>query len=551
MKFSVGYVLVIITAIAVVAGMIVFANLRSPSQVKRSGEVVATPAVFTFRNDSRGLALIQLHHCAACHVATDAALQQIVHPAAGPDLRDTGLRLQEAWLRNWLASHFTDALPENARTETIEDLGQYLLSQRNTGSFESWTTEEAGDAERGRALVDSIGCAACHGPSDASSLTLELLRTYVAIDNQTEKTNTAALAAFLHDPLRWLPDGRMPGMSLSHEESRDIAAWMMKQNGEAGSFDFPMIDAERVERGRAAFHNLLCSSCHMNTDKNNIADRSNAQMRVMAFENLHMELEDGCLADDWTSESGGMSFNLSAGDRAVIRTWLRAASRAPSIMPEEVLSAAMIRLDCLRCHAIDGKGGPEPALWELFIANHPDLPPLEAQPPALDQFPARLQLQWIDEVMNNHAQARSYLRTRMPEFGTEASGEILTAVAALKSDAHKNASTESGEHANDETYIEAGRELLSIGGLNCISCHPIGSEPSNGLPGVNLATVPYRLDRDYFEAWLRSPQSIRPNTRMPAFFAGDSSPVRFILEGDASQQIEAIWQYLKTVHPKE
>lgn len=47
----------------------------------------------------------------------------------------------------------------------------------------------------------------------------------------------------------------------------------------------------------------------------------------------------------------------------------------------------------------------------------------------------------------------------------------------------------------------------------CSACHALGGQGGNVGPALDR--VGERFDAAYFERWLRDPQSVRPNTRMP------------------------------------
>jgi hypothetical protein len=68
--------------------------------------------------------------------------------------------------------------------------------------------------------------------------------------------------------------------------------------------------------------------------------------------------------------------------------------------------------------------------------------------------------------------------------------------------------------------------------------------PSLGVPALDLATAGQRLKWDWFRRYLLDPQSLRPGTRMPAFWPNGVAANREILGGDSEKQISAIWDYL-------
>ena len=66
-------------------------------------------------------------------------------------------------------------------------------------------------------------------------------------------------------------------------------------------------------------------------------------------------------------------------------------------------------------------------------------------------------------------------------------------------------------------------------------------------PAPNLMYVDERLRKDFYHEWVRNPQNYQPGTRMPTYADLDGKTAyKNILDGDAHQQFEAIWQYLRT-----
>ena len=85
----------------------------------------------------------------------------------------------------------------------------------------------------------------------------------------------------------------------------------------------------------------------------------------------------------------------------------------------------------------------------------------------------------------------------------------------------------------------------AVRGMSCINCHSIkGSKPS-GEPATDLITAHQRLRADWFHAYLRNPETLRPGTRMPNHWPPDqANPFPEIQGGNSDQQIDALWAYL-------
>jgi hypothetical protein len=84
-----------------------------------------------------------------------------------------------------------------------------------------------------------------------------------------------------------------------------------------------------------------------------------------------------------------------------------------------------------------------------------------------------------------------------------------------------------------------------------VQCHNVGSRQATAVfeaPGNDLARVKERLRQEYFLRWVLHPLRIDPESKMPRFSDDEGrTPLTNILEGNAIDQFDAIWQYLHTV----
>ena len=132
----------------------------------------------------------------------------------------------------------------------------------------------------------------------------------------------------------------------------------------------------------------------------------------------------------------------------------------------------------------------------------------------------------------------------MPAF--RAGAEIL---ALGLSQQHGCQPTEPDEGEADPARVKLGRTLAGKKGFSCLSCHAIGEENANAVfeaPGPNLALAAGRLRKPYVLRWLMDPMRVEPWSKMPKFAEpGGRSPFTEYLDGDAMQQFDAIWQYLR------
>ncbi|MEE2938501.1 MAG: hypothetical protein VYA84_21135, partial [Planctomycetota bacterium] len=82
-------------------------------------------------------------------------------------------------------------------------------------------------------------------------------------------------------------------------------------------------------------------------------------------------------------------------------------------------------------------------------------------------------------------------------------------------------------------------------GLNCVACHTFQQKPAQTMPAVDLTEMAERLKRDWFEIYMRDPQSLSAGTVMPSFWPGGKSIRPEILHGNTDEQIATLWMYLQ------
>jgi cytochrome c1 len=223
--------------------------------------------------------------CTACHAPGTAANQ--LFPKQAPRLGDVGGRVHPEYIRDFLTDpvktkpgtpmpdvlHGLDAA---RRGETIDQLVHFLVSQGGP-IVAPGAAADAKLIARGKALYHSVGCVACHAPFDApprhkvdpsapppdddEKPSPRLALGAVPLGNLGQKTNATALTRFLANPLHARPSGRMPSLSLTSDEARAIAVYLLRDAGERKPAAFT-VDADKAKRGKEAFASLGCASCH-------------------------------------------------------------------------------------------------------------------------------------------------------------------------------------------------------------------------------------------------------------------------------------------------
>ncbi len=170
-------------------------------------------------------------NCTSCHTI-NVASQARVSTKQAPVLDDAGSRMQVDWIRSYLANPHSvkpgttmpdliATLPESSKAEAVEALTHFLAS---TGKVIEGRSDPA-SAKKGEALFHSVGCRACHNATDENAADLA---TSVNLPDLDKKYTGPGLMAFLRDPLKSRPSGRMPAMGLTDDDYRHLSNFFIK-----------------------------------------------------------------------------------------------------------------------------------------------------------------------------------------------------------------------------------------------------------------------------------------------------------------------------------
>ena len=200
--------------------------------------------------------------CAKCHVpaANDKMAKTLVEHT-GPNLTEIGKRAYPGWIYAWLADpaklrpHTT--MPKYFTGDATADAERYAVTQylvslsgKPLDVYKLPTVVPDNlkqSMDRGRVLYHVTGCAACHNdplakkkddeeekeplaPADYlfGQHTLGGPTAKYGLGELGSKFRPETLAAYLQNPLKTNPGGRMPHMNLSAAEATDIARYLCR-----------------------------------------------------------------------------------------------------------------------------------------------------------------------------------------------------------------------------------------------------------------------------------------------------------------------------------
>ncbi|MCH2100961.1 MAG: c-type cytochrome [Planctomycetes bacterium] len=474
--------------------------------------------------------------CANCHA--DLSILSAGHKIA-PDLNDVGARVSPEFLRKFIAQpsvsvpgstmpHMLDDLPAAEREEAAESIAQFLISHANSKLQRDPIASEESDS--GRKLFHSVGCVACHDPHEAvtgSVVAPSRREGSITLGHLPEKYTLTSLAEFLYDPLAVRPSGRMPDMSLSRDEARSIASYLLDRP--TIDFALPASDFPLAGQGREYFEKLNCASCHALDG-----------VEVPEFLPLVGPTDgvEGCLSPN---PEGAPDYQLTSDQIASIRIAISVGPKSRT--PHESLADTLTRFNCIACHERNGYGGVADEVNPYFGTDEPALGDEARIPPALSEAGAKLNHDWLHKVLFDRARVRPYMHVRMPQYGednlTNLADQFESSDLAPPIEIPVFRGKQRGE------MHEAARDLVGSDMLACINCHAFNGKPSPAMNGIDLTTTAERLQPAWFKSFLINPQAHRPGVIMPSSWPSGEALRQDVLGGDANQQIDAIWSYLE------
>jgi len=188
-------------------------------------------------------------NCTACHRA-DANIAKQLQSKQGPLLGKIGRRATPQYLRKYLTNPHAlkpgSSMPDMfhasvpaMRDQAVDFILHYLVS---LGGPVPASSAQASDGviERGKVLFHQVGCVACHSPfeqpakmelgefGEFAPAPAKIKRASIPLPNLASKTTVEQLAAFLMDPHKIRPSGRMPNLRLSTGDASAIATYLLR-----------------------------------------------------------------------------------------------------------------------------------------------------------------------------------------------------------------------------------------------------------------------------------------------------------------------------------
>ena len=436
-----------------------------------------------------------------------------------------------------------------ALDERVVDIAAYLGSLGSRQKKELPAKEET--VQEGTRLFVNLGCLACHTPPGKDDFVGDE-KNRVPLRDVSAKWQPAALRAFLRQPdhhYQWI---RMPNFQLKEEEAARLAAYLLAVDKRA--LFAPLTEKAQVERGQKLVQSSGCLNCHALQEGKPLT----STLRSAALADIKPERwKAGCLQPADKGERHAPVLLLTAEQRQAIQALL--ADGRQSLRRESAVEFASRQMRILRCNACHRRDDQEDYWSQLrdeeagLTAGLPAVDP-ETEPKHFKADQIRPSLTWTGEKLKPEWMAtfiagklsykpREYLRARMPAFPRRA--DLLAHGLAHE---HGYSAQPEPIAAPDEKLAEIGRDLVGKKRWSCTACHDMGKTEAVGVfesPGPNFMHIKDRLRREYYDRWMWLPSRVEPGTKMPqVYMVGKPSLLADVLQGDASRQIDAIWNYI-------
>lgn len=500
-----------------------------------------------------GLLLLGELQCVSCHSAPAAWKARLPAPAK-LKLAGVGTRLSadDLWLFVRSPQHRKKGttMPGLFSGDDRDDVALEAITEYLSSMKEPIKKHPQGDVGRGRMLYHTVGCVACHEPATIEDYRPAEAPANVEVEQPglpsvpllfADRYDRDALVAFLLDPLKIRPGGRMPATQMTEQEAADVAAYL-QNNPE------PLIVRERavlqiktegVVQGRRAFAAMNCSACHEVphvVPPSGGPDRTEA--RIADLDSLNQER--GCLS---AQKIAGMpDYGLSEFQKRAIKLALARIKTEPAPQTaSEKSDALFVRLNCYACHEWNGKGGLEEPRAQYFTCDPAARPMGEIGrlPPKLDRAGRKLTADWLGKLLwGEGGGVRPYMTARMPRYGRENAGPLV----ALLEDAGRSEKPAKMNAAvlPIQKRVAEGRVLMGFGknGMGCVTCHGLKDRKAPVIPAINLTLTIQRIQPEYFREILLDHHALP---------MGALKPPSLVHRKRAREEIEQIWNYLKEI----
>jgi len=504
-------------------------------------------------------------------------------PKIGPQLNQLVVKDSPDWLFRWVRNP-KDYNPHTRMPnfkfsdDQAQAIAAFLWSVGKQSDYHPQNGISGnGNADRGKNIVNTVGCKGCHVIGDDTRMRDARGTSYdiaPELSRVGSKVNRDWMYEWIKNPRAVNPDARMPNLRLTDEEARDVVAYLttMKDSREFEHKELNYDSPELIAKGSKLVREYGCAGCHtikgmekesrVSVSLNNIGrkrvdeldfgDKKPSEVPHTWNDWVFNKIRN---ARTYTTDriiSKMPVFAFSDSEIVAIRTLLRGYTKENPDQPYQQAFDARLQdvqagrklthfqYNCVGCHKIEEEGG--------FIKA--TLDDEAFAPPYLYPEGNKVQEPWLHDFLKGPTTIRPWLNIHMPTFGLN--DQEITVASKYFLALHNKELELRDYHAvsPDPKYVAVGKKLFED--LQCLSCHYTGKVPEGKTAGdlaPNLAMAKNRLKPDWIVDWIINPDVIQPGTKMPQFYPDlkEPSPFSQDLGGDAREQIKALREYVLTI----
>jgi len=457
----------------------------------------------------RGQQLVISRGCLACHQVSTDEFETIGNDFAA-DLSRMGEKTSAAYIASWVKNprhhnRYTVMPSLRLADQDCADISAWLssLSRETTGQMSEADAlaivTDKGRFERGKKLVQHLGCASCHEISGLES------------------------------------EGRI-GTELTEEGSKPLER-----------LDFgtrtKQYKANHEYNHKGFFEHKLTDPSTFDADK----EIANWQDRLRMPEFFPKPGESG-----YEEVKGTIKGDIDALTTFLLGSTETHIPRALNYLPEGAKKDIqqgwwlVKKYNCDGCHQI--LPGSTPAIWELPIyqdnAEFPGVPKKNGRPPTLVGEGSRVDPVWLSRFLENPALThdsaastrngvRQGMTVRMPTFflSERERGTLVRFFQAL-SDMTTTDYVRPDPAPLTGEELDLARAAFTAG--DCANCHLLGGEPSinpDTTYAPSFEVVRERIRPGWTHRWVTEPNTVIPGTAMPAILqrTGSGANERWIV----------------------
>ena len=565
-----------------------------------------------------GLMLIDKAGCNNCHHIESYASTR----KGGPPLTHLEEKVNKEWVRKWIKDpqsfryntwmpHFfsQDNNSDDAsiiRNETeVYAITEYLFPKGDKTKFNN-SSSYLGDAENGEKLFNAVGCRGCHvvdeksiqmpeNMTDYNMLTskfgyevdstgsnYEKLNRYALLKYQGpnliglgSKTDAEWIYNWIKNPQNYWHETKMPSLRLSHDESKDITAYLMtSKNKEFDNNKYPDLNEDELKNITSGW--LVKSFPQKDADEKLLGMNTDDMLNYVAKKSINYygcytcHLVDGFedakpIGTELTTEASKPVAKLDFGHIHDIGhtnyEWFEQKLANPRIFdkhkiiahedklrmpnfyfkPEEIEAIVTAILGFTNNKVADSKITynlvDDKSIFEGYsLINKYNcqgcheidgfggqiadvIGAVEYSPPNLNTQGSKTQPDWLFEFFKNPSIIRPNLQVRMPSFDFTDS-QWNSIIKAFQHMDERNLMIEGHFNVDIGSSKYKAGKVLENKGL-CNNCHFYGDRfPIQNADtwAPNLVMTKDRLRPEWVVKWLENPVEIMPGTKMPKPF---------------------------------